>query len=144
MCSLYACENITALIAKLRRPSKRRKPRTAKYIVKRYRLARIGQLNERIESHRPLSIQVMPPRLLLKPENNRGREHPVPVSHLDARLPSSDPVAVASAGIGFYVDAIRAIEQDFSSNQPKINRPSLTNHNRDELMMVTNHNKTAT
>jgi len=74
---------------------------------------RINGPNIHIESDQPLTFSVIRPRLALKTIVNRGREYPVPTTHLGMPLGGVDLVTVANAGINFYEDALRSIEQEF-------------------------------
>jgi len=66
-----------------------------------------------LETDRPITVTFFPNRVVLQPVVNRGREYPVPKSHLGTALDSSDPVELVLIGIGFYENYLREAEIHF-------------------------------
>jgi len=70
-----------------------------------------GQMH--IDSVQPIKIEFIPGKVTLLPVDNRGRNYPVPSSHLDKPVASSDPVTIAKLGVSFYRDYFRMAEGNF-------------------------------
>jgi hypothetical protein len=65
------------------------------------------------KSSHPLVVRVEPARFELAPVVNRRVTYAVPKSHDGVVLTSSDPVAIAPAGIEFYTRVLYRIESEF-------------------------------
>lgn len=66
-----------------------------------------------VSSRRPATILVQPATYVLVPVTSRGVVYPVPTSHLDKPLASTDPVLLATLGIAFYERFLDFAESTF-------------------------------
>ena len=67
----------------------------------------------RIQSPNKLKITIDPGQFRLVPVVNRGITYPVPTSHLESKLTSTDPVSLAELGLKFYSEFLCAAEAEF-------------------------------
>lgn len=71
-----------------------------------------GKITE-LKAKQPVSVTFEPNKFVLAPVVNRGVTYPVPTEHLGVKLPTEDPVAIASVGIVYYANVLRRIGSEF-------------------------------
>ena len=66
-----------------------------------------------IKSKQPVKVDFIPAKVNLKAVTNRSRVYHPPKLHLEKPLPGIEPIHIAEAGLLFYENLLKQVEEYF-------------------------------